>query len=185
MKAKTDLSLFDNSDYNPGNPLKRILWYFISLLFLMNRFFPFMAPKRWLLKLFGARIGKGVIIKPKVNIKYPWKLSIGNHVWIGEGAWIDNLDEVSLGDNCCLSQGVLILSGNHDYKSKTFDLRTAPIRIEEGAWIGAKSTVTSGVTVKSHAVLSVNSVATSDLEAYSIYQGNPAVKVRDRNIEER
>lgn len=135
-----------------------------------------------MLKWFGARVGKGVVIKPGVNIKYPWRLSIGDYSWIGERSWIDNLGHVSIGAHCCLSQGSMLLCGNHDYKKPTFDLLIQPINLEDGVWIGAKAIVTPGVTCRSHSVLAVNSVAIGNLEAYSIYQGNPATLVRKRDI---
>lgn len=135
-----------------------------------------------LLRAFGARVGKGVVIKPAVNIKYPWKLSIGNHVWVGEKAWIDNLAQVSIADNCCISQGAMLLCGNHNFRKTTFDLITLPIILQEGAWVGAHSVVCPGVTCASHSVLAVNSVATKNLEPYAIYQGNPATKVKERII---
>lgn len=138
--------------------------------------------KKVLLKTFGAKIGKGVLIKPKVSIKYPWFLTIGNHVWIGENVWIDNLAKVAIEDNACISQGAMLLCGNHNYKKSTFDLIVGEIKIEEGAWVGAQSTVCPGVTLHSHAILAVGSVATKDLEAHTIYQGNPAKKVRERKI---
>ena len=133
-----------------------------------------------ILRGFGAKIGIGVMIKPAVNIKYPWLLSVGNHVWIGESVWIDNLVEVSIGDNACLSQGAMLLTGNHDYTSTVFELEVKKIKIEEGVWIGARAVVCPNVVCKSHSVLAVNSVATKDLEAYSIYQGNPAQFVKER-----
>ena len=117
-----------------------------------------------------------------VNIKFPWKLTLGNDVWLGENAWIDNLDEVIIGNNVCISQGALLLTGNHDYTLSTFDYRNAPIIIEDGAWIGAKTVVCPGVKVESHAILTVGSTATRTMEAYGIYQGNPAQKIRTRNI---
>ena len=89
-----------------------------------------------------------------------------------------------IGNNVCLSQGAMLLCGNHDYKKTSFDLMIGPIVLEEGVWIGAKSIVTQNVTCYSHAILAVHSVASSDLEANSIYKGNPAVKIRDRKIEE-
>jgi putative colanic acid biosynthesis acetyltransferase WcaF len=89
---------------------------------------------------------------------------------------------VKIGDNVCISQGAMLLCGNHDYKKPTFDLITGPITLEEGVWIGAKSTVCPGVTCRSHAVLSVGSVASKDLDPYGIYRGNPAVKERERKI---
>ncbi len=156
---------------------KQALWYFINILFFKNTFIIWSGLKVALLKAFGARVGSGVVIKPSVNIKYPWKLEIGNHCWIGEGVWIDNLVEVVLGNNVCLSQGALLLTGNHNYKKTTFDLITGSITIEDGAWIGAKAIVCPGVTCHTHSILSVGSVATKDMEAYYIYKGNPAIKV--------
>jgi len=179
---KTDLSSFNNNWYNPGNSVKRGLWFFFNAAFLLNPMNPFSGVRKTVLRMFGAKIGKNVNIKPSVNIKYPWLLTVGNNVWIGENVWIDNLGKVSIGDNCCLSQGAFLLCGNHDYKKTGFDLIVKDIILEEGVWIGAKSTVCPGVTCKSHAVLSVNSVAVSDLEAYSVYQGNPAEKIRTREI---
>ena len=160
------------------------LWYFFNVIVLLNPLNPFVGIKIFVLKLFGAKIGANVIIKPKVSIKYPWKLEIGANTWIGENVWIDNLDSVIIGVNCCLSQGALLLCGNHDYKKKSFNLIVKPITLEDGAWVGARSTVVQGVVMKSHSILAVNSVATSDLEPYGIYQGNPAVKIREREISE-
>lgn len=180
---QTDLSKYNNSWYKPGGAIKRTLWYFINLLFLINPLNPSSGLKKALLKLFGAKIASGVVIKPGVNIKYPWKLSIGEHTWIGENVWIDNLDQVTIGKNCCLSQGALLLCGNHNFKKKTFDLMIGPIVLEDGVWIGAQSMLTPNTICKSHAVLSVQSVASGELETYSIYRGNPAVKVKLRKIE--
>jgi len=123
-----------------------------------------------------------VVLKPAVNIKYPWFLSIGDNTWIGEGVWIDNLDQVTIGKNCCVSQGALLLSGNHNYKRASFDLILKPITLEDGVWIGANSVVTQGVRCQSHSLLAVGSVASSNLEPYTIYRGNPAVSVKERII---
>lgn len=125
-------------------------------------------------------MGKGIVIKPNVNIKYPWKLEVGQYTWIGEGVWIDNLDWIRIGKNCCVSQGALLLSGNHNYKKSSFDLILKPITLEDGVWIGAKAVVTQGVRCKTHALLTVSSVASSDLEPYTIYRGNPAQAIKER-----
>ena len=139
--------------------------------------------KVWLLRAFGTKVGQGVVIKPDLNIKYPWFLEIGDDCWIGEGVWIDNLANVKLGDNVVLSQGAYLLTGSHDYKKATFDLILDNILLEDGVWIGAKATVCPGVTCHSHSVLAVGSLATKDLEAYGVYQGNPSVLKRQRTIE--
>lgn len=179
-----DLSKFDNSWYHPGkNLFVRTLWYFANVLFFLNPGFPFCKAKIFVLKIFGAKVGKGVVIKPSVNIKYPWRLTIGNHVWIGEKVWIDNLAFVNIGNNVNISQGAMLLCGNHNYKKTKFDLIIGDITLEDGVWIGAKSIVTSGVTCKTHSILTVNSTASKNLEAYTIYRGNPAVETAKRNIE--
>lgn len=181
-QGKTDLSSYDNSWYQPGGAFKRVLWYCINAAFLLNPLQPISGLKKFWLRVFGAEIGTGVVIKQRVNIKYPWKLKVGNHVWIGEQVWIDNLDQVTIADHCCLSQGAMLLCGNHNYKKSTFDLMVAPIVLEEGAWAGAQTVVCPGVTMHSHSILTVGSMAIQNLEAYGIYQGNPAVKVKERVI---
>lgn len=181
--GKTDLSSYDNSWFSPkASFIKRILWHFTNHLILNHGLFPFSSIKILILKLFGAKVGKGVQIKPSVNIKYPWLLEIGNHSWIGELVWIDNLTHVKIGNNVCLSQGAMLLTGNHNYKLPTFDLMTGEIKLEDGVWIGAKAIVCPGVTCHSHSILSVNSVATKNLNSNGIYQGNPAVNIKDRII---
>ena len=179
---KTDLSKYNNSWYQPGSKVKRLLWYFINELFLKCSLNPSSGLRIFWLKCFGAKIGEGVVIKPGVNIKYPWKLTIGNQCWIGEGVWIDNLDQVTLEDHVCISQGAFLLCGNHNYKLSSFDLMTAPIILKEGSWVGAKGIVGPGVTMKSHSVLSLGSITTNNLEAYGVYRGNPAVKIKEREI---
>lgn len=179
---KTDLSKYNNSWYQPGSALKRWSWYLVNELFLKNPYNISSELKVFCLRIYGSKIGKNVMIKPNVNVKYPWKLTIGDYCWIGENVWIDNLAEVTLENNVCISQGAYILCGNHNYKLSSFDLMINPVILREGSWVGAKSIVSPGVTMESHAVLSLGSVATSDLAAYSIYQGNPAVKVKERHI---
>ena len=181
--TRTDLSKYNNSWYSPkAGAAKRLLWLWVNAAFIKSNIFFFSSIKVFFLKLFGARIGKDVTIKPGVSVKYPWLLSVGDHVWIGEDVWIDNLTETIIGNHVCLSQGAMLLTGNHNFKKEAFDLIVGGITLEDGVWIGAKATVCPGITCRSHSVLAVGSVATKDLEAYSIYQGNPAVKVRERVI---
>ena len=181
---KTDLSTFENSWFNPGgNSIKRVIWYFTNIFLFKSSLFPFYGMKTSILRMFGAKVGKDVCIKPCVNIKYPWNLSLGINVWIGEKVWIDNLTQVTIKDNVCISQGAMLLCGNHNYKKTSFDLIIGQIVLENGSWIGAKALVCPGVTAHEGSILTVKSVATQDLDAMGIYQGNPARKIRTRVFE--
>lgn len=180
---KSNLAKFNNCEYSHGKPqIVRILWVVISLFFFETSI-PYPAFfKVAILKFFGAKIGLGLVLKPNVKIKHPWFLEIGDNCWIGEKVWIDNLVLVRLASNVCLSQGVLLLTGNHNYKKSTFDLITGVIILEEGVWIGAQSLVGPGVVCASHAFLSAGSTTFENLDAYSIYQGNTAIFKRKRYI---
>lgn len=181
---QTELSTYNNSHFNPGgNPLKRLLWFYTNALIFKTSILPASGLKVFLLKLFGAKIGSNVTIKPCVNIKYPWNLEIGNNVWIGENVWIDSLVQIVIGNNVCLSQGAILISGSHNYKKTTFDLIVKNIVLEDGVWIGAGAIVNNGVIAGTHSVLTSGSVANKSLEPFFIYQGNPAVKIRERLID--
>lgn len=180
--ARVELSQYDNSWYKTGASFPaRVMWYIVNAAFF-NSWFPFQFVKRFWLRAFGSKLGRDVVIKPGVNIKYPWNLSIGDHVWIGEKVWLDSLAPIRIGSNCCLSQGAYLLTGNHDYTKSTFDLQVREIVLEEGVWIGAMAIVCPGVTAASHAVLTAGSVATKNMESFAIYQGNPAERIKDRII---
>lgn len=182
---KTDLSKYDNRWYKKeigASRGKSVAWYCVSVLIFQSRLVIFSGLKVVVLRAFGAVVGKGVVVKPGVNIKYPWKLTIGDFVWIGESVWIDNLDRVTIGSNVCISQGAYLLNGNHNYSTISFNLSIAPITICDGVWIGAKAVVCPGVICGEHSVLAVQSVANRNLEPFGIYQGNPATQVRKRKI---
>lgn len=159
---------------------KEGLWLLVSLILFRLCPFSFSALKRITLRAFGARIGKNVVIKPRVIITFPWKLTIGDHVWLGEECWLLNLDHIVIGKNVCISQRAFLCTGSHNYKRSTFDLIVKPITIEDGAWLGASSWVGPGVKIGSHAVLTAGSVASKNMDVWGIYQGNPAVWVKQR-----
>ncbi len=186
MNNQVDFNSYNNDWYKKqigASRLKQLLWYCVNALFFINPFNFSSGIKVWLLKRFGSVVGKKVIIKPGVNIKYPWLLIIGDYSWIGEKVWIDNLVTVTIGKNVCLSQGAMLLTGNHNYNRATFDLIVKGIELQDGVWIGAMSVVGPGVICESHSVLSAMSMASKNLSTYKIYLGNPAVEVRDRVIE--
>jgi len=183
VSNEVDLSRYRAVGFDRGaSALKEGLWLVVSLLLFRLCPFKFSALKRIALRLFGARIGNSVVIKPDVRITFPWKLEIGDYVWLGEGSWLLNLAPIMIESNACISQRGFLCAGSHDYKSPTFDLQVAPITIQRGAWVGACAWVGPGVLIGTNAVLTANSVATTDLEPSGIYQGNPAQLIRHRQI---
>ena len=124
--ARVDLSAF-RSSLDRGRPwLVEAAWMCVQAL-LFGTWLPGSRWRVWLLRLFGSRVGRGVAIKPRVRVKFPWKLSVGDHSWIGECAWIDNLCDVAIGSNCCVSQGAYLCTGNHDWSDPAFALITKPV----------------------------------------------------------
>lgn len=106
-----------------------------------------------LLRIFGASVGKNIVIKPYVKVKFPWRLSVGDYSWLGESCWIDNLGFVSIGSNTCLSQGVYLCTGSHRWDRSSFDLVVADITIGEGCWICAFSKIAPGSIVSDGSVI--------------------------------
>jgi putative colanic acid biosynthesis acetyltransferase WcaF len=173
---------FDNRGFDRGRSvLTEAMWLAVSAAFVKS-WIPGSTHRKLFLRAFGARIGENVVVKPGVRIKFPWRLEIGDHTWIGEDVWIDNLATVKIGTNCCLSQGAYICTGSHDWSTAAFDLTTGPVTIEDNAWIAAKAVVAPGVTVGEGAILALGSVATSNLAPRGIYQGLPAVLVKQRIV---
>lgn len=176
-----DFSLFNNSDFDRGATFfKESLWRLTSSVVFKTTWFHHYALKRGLLRMFGADVGKGVLIKPGVSITFPWRLILGDNVWIGENVWIDNLAPVQIASNVCISQGAYICTGSHDYKKEGFNLITRPVVIEESCWICAKSILGPGSTMKAGSILLMGSTASGVLEKNTIYEGVPALKKRSR-----
>jgi putative colanic acid biosynthesis acetyltransferase WcaF len=178
-----DLSTFDNSWYRTGrSTMTQALWFFLGLPVLRSSLLPSSRIRVFLLRIFGARVGEGVVIKPGVRVKYPWLLSLGDRSWIGEDAWIDNLVNVTIGDDVCISQGAYLCTGNHDWSDPAFGLIAKPIVLENGSWVGARSMLCPGVTVHECGIAAAGSVVSKDVPAYEIHAGNPANLVRIREF---
>jgi putative colanic acid biosynthesis acetyltransferase WcaF len=167
--------------YTPGAPYwKQLVWYFIGSPLVESYWLPMSALKIWILRWFGAQIGQGVRVKPGVRVKFPWRLTVGDYVWIGEDTWIDNLAPVIIESHVCLSQGVYLCTGNHDWNHPNFQLITAPIHIQESSWIAAKAVIGPGVTVGRGAVLTLGGVTGRSLDPMIVYAGNPAQPIKKR-----
>lgn len=171
--------------YRPGRPFAvRALWLVVEALVLRNPLLASYGLKRWTLRLFGARIGRNVLVKPSVAVKYPWRLSVGDNSWIGERAWLDTIADVRIGSNVCVSQGAYLCTGNHDWTDPRMGLDAREIVLEDGCWVGAFARVGPGVTVGREAVVALGAVLVDDALPRGVYAGNPAVKVRERRLRE-
>lgn len=173
--SRTRLDQFDaTAGFDRGRSKSVVaVWYLLKCFFFLS---PLPWPsgfKCFLLRLFGATIGAGVVIKPRVNIHFPWKLKIGDHSWIGEEVFLLNFELISIGSNCCLSQRAFLCAGNHDFREPSFSYRNAPIQVEDGCWVGAQSFVGPGVQLGAECVITAGSIVTCDQPTGMICSGNP------------
>jgi putative colanic acid biosynthesis acetyltransferase WcaF len=177
------LGQYDNSWYHPGGSLlKRSLWFFVGQPIVRSAWIPSSSLRVALLRAFGATIGNRVVIKPSVEVKYPWHLVVGDDCWIGEHVWIDNLTTVRISSNVCVSQGVYFCTGNHDWSDEKFGLIIAPIQLGEGSWAGAKCMLTPGVTLGRGAIASAGAVVMKSIPDFEVHAGNPAQFVKIRRM---
>lgn len=141
--------------------------------------------RRALLRAFGARIGKGVIVRPTARVTYPWKLSVGDNSWIGDYAEIYNLGDIVIGRNAVVSQYAYLCTGSHDFGAIGFDIYAKPITVEDEAWVAAGAFVHPGVTITRGTVIGARSIVTKTTEPYQVYVGSPAMRVKDRRVKPR
>ena len=182
MKSNVCLSDFNSSlGLERGrNKTVEIIWYFCKVFFFLSAV-PYPSGfKVFLLKTFGAKLGKGIVIKPRVNIHFPWKLTIGNDVWIGEEAFLLNFEPFVIGNNVCISQRAFLCGGNHDYKIPSMPYRNGAITLEDGCWIGANCFIGPDVVIGIDTVVSAGSVVTKSLPCNGIYKGNPVQFIKNR-----
>lgn len=168
-------------DWNPGAPLHlRTLWFCIGAPLLSARWLPGSAWRVWMLRWFGALIGGRCRIKPGLRVKFPWRLQVGNACWLAEDAWLDNLALITIGDRVCLSQGVYLCTGNHNFRSPDFDLVLGPITIGSDAWIAAGAVLAPGTRIGSGAIVGIGAVVSGSVPDGVIMRGNPAAVVGQR-----
>jgi putative colanic acid biosynthesis acetyltransferase WcaF len=171
LSKPMNLAQFSAKTFDRGRPrLVEALWI-ACRVFAFASCNPFNGMRVAALRLFGARVGRRVVVKPGLKVKFPWRLEIGDECWIGEDCWIDNLAAVTIGRNSCISQGAYLCTGNHDWTKQSFDLLARPIRIGDGVWVAAKAIVAPGVTVGDGAIVTLGTVVTRDVPAGSICRG--------------
>jgi putative colanic acid biosynthesis acetyltransferase WcaF len=182
-----NLAIYDNSDFDRGAPQwKEAVWMLIRFLFFQNAF-PWPSSLRCtLLRVFGAKVGRAVVIRANVNISFPWRLTIGDHVWVGEDVGILTLAPVTIESNVCISQRTYLCTGSHDFRREDFKLRVAPITVREGSWIAAASFIAPGVEIGSGAIVSAGSFVFANVAPKMFVRGNPAAvisEIRKRKVD--
>ena len=174
-----DLSRFGGTARGRQAWRAQLWWLFESLFVLPTPQYLF-AWRRFALILFGAKIGKHVLIRPGVRVTYPWNLTIGDYVWIGDKVTLYSVAEISIGSHSCISQESYLCAGTHDYREVSFPFVSAPIRIAEECWIAARVFIGPGVEVGHAAVIGAGSIVTTNVETETIVVGNPAKFVGKR-----
>jgi putative colanic acid biosynthesis acetyltransferase WcaF len=136
--------------------------------------------RRFLLRLFGAQVGRGVLVRPSVRTTYPWKVSIGDHAWVGDDVELYSLGEIVIGSHSVISQRSYICTGTHDTNRISFDISAHPIRIGSQCWLATDVFVAPGVSIGDGAVVGARSCVLTDLPPAMICYGSPARAIKPR-----
>ena len=169
----------------PKNFRGKKRWY-IQIWWIVQKIFFELSPqfmygwRRFLLRLFGAKIGKGVIIRPTAKIQFPWKISIGDYSWIGDEVVLYSLGDIVIGNNVVISQKSYLCTGSHNYKSKNFDIYSKKIIIEDKVWIATDVFIAPGITIREFSIIGARSSVFNDIPSGYICYGNPAKIIKKR-----
>ncbi len=170
----TDLRSYDQSWFNRGRPGWYIfLWWLVQGVVFPLTPQPLHGLRVYLLRLFGAKIGRGVIIRPTARFTYPWKVQIGDYSWIGDDVVFYSLDVIKIGRQCVISQKCYLCTGNHDFQDSAFGLMTAPIEVGNGVWVAADCFVGAGVKIGANTVIGARSSVFRSMPAGLVCWGNP------------
>jgi putative colanic acid biosynthesis acetyltransferase WcaF len=158
----------------------RLLWWIAGLPLFKWSLRPMYGWRRWILRLFGAKVGERASIQRSVRIDFPWNLEIGRYSTLGENTWVQSLGRVYIGDYVTISQRVFLCTGTHDYTRPEFVMLRKPISIQRGAWIAADAFIGPGVTIGADAVIGVRSVVLKDMPKGMVCVGHPCVPLKPR-----
>lgn len=178
-----DLRQYDQSKYNRGRPnLIVFLWWLVQAISFPLSPHTFNSFRCWVLRLFGAKIGTGVIIRPTARFTYPWKVEIGDYSWIGDDVVFYSLDEIRIGSHCIISQKCYFCTGSHDIQDSAFSLIISPITIGNGVWIATDCFVAPGVQIGANAVIGARSTIFRNIPELQVCWGTPAIPRYQRKI---
>lgn len=177
------LDAYDQSGYRPGrSKLVIMVWWLLQAVIFPLTPHASHGPRCWLLRRFGARIGKGVVIRPTARFTFPWHVSLGDHSWIGDDVVLYSLAPITVGQHCVISQKSYLCTGSHDIQDPQFGLIVAPVVIENGAWVATDCFVAPGVTVGANSVVGARSSVFKSLPPGHLCYGNPCRPVAPRRM---
>lgn len=167
-RSRRSLAALRGRSYDKGRGIvPQVLWVALSATVFMQVWCPSRL-RCTILRVFGASVGRGVLIKHDVRIQWPWKLSIGDNSWIGTGAYLHNIEHLTIGSDVCISQQAFLCTGSHDYRSPVFEYDNRPIVVEDGVWVGARAVVLRGVTIGADSVIGATALIVSDVRASTL-----------------
>lgn len=182
-KPLVDLRQYDQANYDRGRPSWLIiLWWLVQAIAFPLSLHNFNGFRAWLLRLFGAQIGKGVVIRPTARFTYPWKVAIDDYSWIGDDVVFYSVDQIQVGCHCVISQKSYLCTGSHDLQNPNFSLITAPIKIGNGVWIASDCFVAAGVTIGANSVIGAKSSVFRDIPQKKVAWGTPCIPHHSREI---
>jgi len=182
-KSLVDLRQYDQSNFERGRPKWLIiLWWLVQAITFPLSLHNLNGFRAWLLRLFGAQIGKEVIIRPTARFTYPWKIAIGDYSWIGDNVILYSVDQIHIGSHCVISQESYLCTGSHNIHDPAFALITAPIQIGNGTWIAAYCFIAGGVVIGANSVIGARSSVFRNIPAGQVAWGTPCVPRHPRVI---
>lgn len=181
-----DLRRYNQSGFERGRPSWLILlWWLVQAIAFPLTPHNTHVLRCALLRLFGAQVGKGVVIRPTARFTYPWKVKLGDYSWIGDDVVFYSLDRIAIGTHCIISQKCYLCTGSHDFQDPTFKLKTAAIAIGNGAWLATDCFVAPGVKIGANAVVGARSSVLKDIPNGQVAWGNPCEPRYPREMRDR
>ncbi len=178
MKNNINQNTHVGASFSLRNKIARTVWNIFYVLFFRYSLRPFHAYRRVVLKLFGAKIGKGVHVYPSVKIWAPWNLELGDYCGIGDEVNLYSQGKIKIGSYSVVSQNSTLCTGTHDYENFGFRLITKQITVESFVWIAAEVFIHPGVTIGEGCIIGARSVVINDMEGNAICSGFPCIKIK-------
>lgn len=182
MSDNINIDTFSGPSFSLVNRLARVTWNIVYLILFRFIPSPLFAWRSALLRLYGAKIGKGVHVYPTVKIWAPWNLEIGDYSGIASGVILYSQGKIKIGKKVVISQGAHLCAGTHDYTDPGFPLITKPIKIEDHVWIAAEAFIHPGITIGEGTVIGARSVVTKDMPSWMVCAGHPCQPIKKREL---